>query len=487
MSSGLWGVVVKPERARLRLRQGQWKRSPREEEERAPRPQPAFEERGRSRRRTPSRSAKRPGGRKMGEERPPEGSAVEQPGARRSVRPEQGKAKQVAVAEKWLHRWCGGAQRASLAEGHLGKELPPHSVYLGMSWGSHGNPGGWRNPFKAETRTEQSRAAVVLRYREYLRSPSGRWLRYRLHELVGKKCFYHCSLDEVCHVDEILKIMDDEQRARTRDDRPPDLGGMSLAEVGLALKSHLLAPRSEPAASVGNFVLRHSGLERRGISKDFLPFPLSFIAPPRLKYRSCWRQKGLNLARAGGTEVALDEYIQEAGLEAWTFLVTWALNFVYSGRHSERGERPETSWNSKNDMNAAQTQALAQLRKYIRGFLSCSMVPQLDWAGELASTRVDYKREEVKNGPTGYVEAIGASVCRRLGCVRVADLLEGWARACMEDPTKTLLPEDTWPDEMPEPQVWVESQKGLARDLRCSSGTWNFHLPQRAGCLSLPR
>ena len=40
--------------------------------------------------------------------------------------------------------------------------------------------------------------------------------------------------DEVCHVDEVLKVMDYEQRARTRDDRPPDLGGMSLAEVGLA-------------------------------------------------------------------------------------------------------------------------------------------------------------------------------------------------------------------------------------------------------------
>ena len=34
MSSGLRGVVVKAERARLGLRQGQWKRSPREEKER---------------------------------------------------------------------------------------------------------------------------------------------------------------------------------------------------------------------------------------------------------------------------------------------------------------------------------------------------------------------------------------------------------------------------------------------------------------------
>ena len=50
--------------------------------------------------------------------------------------------------------------------------------------------------------------------------------------------------DEVYHVDEVLRVMDDEQKARTRDDRPPDLGGMSLAEVGLALKPYLLALRA---------------------------------------------------------------------------------------------------------------------------------------------------------------------------------------------------------------------------------------------------
>ena len=44
---------------------------------------------------------------------------------------------------------CGG-QRASLADGHLDKELPPHSVYMERCWGSHGNPGGWGNPSKAE-------------------------------------------------------------------------------------------------------------------------------------------------------------------------------------------------------------------------------------------------------------------------------------------------------------------------------------------------
>ena len=164
-------------------------------------------------------------------------------------------------------------------------------------------------------------------------------MRHRLHELVGKKCFCHCSLDEVCHVDDVLKVMDDEQRARTRDDRPPDLGGMSLAEVGLALKSHLLAPRSDPAASVVNFFLRHSGLERRGLSKDILPFPLS--ACPTAAEISLYLKAGrTQLGQAEGTESTLDEYLQEAGLEAWAFLVTWALNFVYSGRHGEARRAP---------------------------------------------------------------------------------------------------------------------------------------------------
>ena len=100
----------------------------------APCPRPALEERGR-RRGTPTRSAKRLGGRKMGKERPPEGSAVEQPGQRRSERPKQGKAKQVAVAGAVAPLVVCGAQRASLAEGHLGKELPPHSVHMERSWG----------------------------------------------------------------------------------------------------------------------------------------------------------------------------------------------------------------------------------------------------------------------------------------------------------------------------------------------------------------
>ena len=37
-------------------------------------------------------------------------------------------------------------------------------------------------------------------------------------------------------------------------------------------------------------------------------------------------------------------------------------------------------------------------------------MPELDWTGELASTKVDYNGEGGKHRPSGYVEAIGASV-----------------------------------------------------------------------------
>ena len=93
MSSGLRGVVVKAERARLRLRQGK-----RERRKSGPSPATIVGGARSKKKNPPSRSAKRPGGRKMGDERPPEGSAVEQPVPRRSERPEQGKAKQAAVA-----------------------------------------------------------------------------------------------------------------------------------------------------------------------------------------------------------------------------------------------------------------------------------------------------------------------------------------------------------------------------------------------------
>ena len=63
--------------------------------------------------------------------------------------------------------------------------------------------------------------------------------------------------------------------------------------------------------------------------KDILLFPLSTcpanIALVRGKKNPTWP------GRKG--EATFDEYLQEASLESRRCLVTWALNFVHSGRH----------------------------------------------------------------------------------------------------------------------------------------------------------
>ena len=160
MSSGLRRVVMKAERARLRLRQGQWKRSLREDKRKRG-PSPATSDGGARSKKNPEQIGKEAGRTEDGGGATPRGISSGTTSPRRSERTEQGNANQVTVAGEVVPSVVCGAQRVSLAEEHMGKELPPHSVYMGRSGGSHGNPGGWRNPFKAGTRTEQSRAAVV--------------------------------------------------------------------------------------------------------------------------------------------------------------------------------------------------------------------------------------------------------------------------------------------------------------------------------------
>ena len=87
-----------------------------------------------------------------------------------------------------------------------------------------------------------------------------------------------------------------------------------------------------------------------------LPFPLS-LCPTAAEISFSLEAGRAQLGQAEGAEAALDEHIQEAGLEAWTFLVTWALNFVYSGRYGERAERPETFWNSEMDTKQFEQQS----------------------------------------------------------------------------------------------------------------------------------
>ena len=78
------------------------------------------------------------------------------------------------------------------------------------------------------------------------------------------------------------------------DELGPDFDGMSLADVGLALKTASSYPE-ERASSVGGKLRFAAQRPRAGVSLF-----RSRFGPQRLKYRSRWRQEGLDLARPNG-------------------------------------------------------------------------------------------------------------------------------------------------------------------------------------------
>ena len=117
---------------------------------------------------------------------------------------------------------------------------------------------------------------------------------------------------------------DENQKARSRDD-----GGMSLAEVSLALKSHLLAPRSEPDIVGGKLRFRAQRPRAGGMSKDILPFPLS--AYPTAAEISLLLETGrAQLAQAEGSEPSLDaSTFRKLAWKHEHFLVIYAALVAY--------------------------------------------------------------------------------------------------------------------------------------------------------------
>ena len=166
MSSGLWGLVMKTERARLRLRQVQWKRSPREEKE-GPF---ARDQRWRSaakKKKNLVQIGKEAGRTEDGGGPTPRGINS---GTTRSELVRNDRARESEPCNRGRRSGSIGGVRGP--EGLIVRRVPGQR--LACPAASHGALAGWGNPFKAGTRTEQSCAAVVLRCREYLRSPSAK-------------------------------------------------------------------------------------------------------------------------------------------------------------------------------------------------------------------------------------------------------------------------------------------------------------------------
>ena len=115
--------------------------------------------------------------------------------------------------------------------------------------------------------------------------------------------------------------MDDEQKARSRDDCLPEFGKMSLAEVGLASGVASSCTGREPAAPVVNFVLRHSGLERRGMTKNILPFPLSTC--PTAAETSLSLEVGRAQLGQAEEEEAMEQQLLGHGQHLSVFTLCW--------------------------------------------------------------------------------------------------------------------------------------------------------------------
>ena len=91
------------------------------------------------------------------------------------------------------------------------------------------------------------------------------------HEETGAAL--HCGDGQLCQ-EEPVKELEGPKWNGGRVGLFPDLLGMSLSEVGLALKSYLLAPRSEPATSVVTAASSRGDVERHS-SLSALGFPHS--------------------------------------------------------------------------------------------------------------------------------------------------------------------------------------------------------------------
>ena len=123
----------------------------------------------------------KPAGRASDVSLPKKGRGV---GQGQGTRSERTRSRSPAV-RKVNQKVEGPGIRGCLADWAKGVALPSHCVYMGRTMGTHGRPLGWGNPFRVNKDTESEREIAVVKFGDYLRGKEGRWLRYRLHELMG--------------------------------------------------------------------------------------------------------------------------------------------------------------------------------------------------------------------------------------------------------------------------------------------------------------
>lgn len=310
--------------------------------------------------------------------------------------------------------------RASLHDLGAAEPLPDGALYMGRSSSDRYQPLGWGNPVRVEGTSPEARKRAVAKFRKKLWSPDGRWTRLRLFELSAARCYCHCRLDETCHVDELITAHDLVAPEPGKLFPLPSLDGLSIAEVGLVLKSHVgWWAQSLGLAPWGPW--RHSDTERGDESRNLLPFPpLPLASAPEIALATA----------AMNHDPQVSELLVEAGRKAWEFLVQWGLNWCYSGRKlpkSPPGVSPCLP-SSAAEGSGAQVAAIAQLREYIADFVAGPPVPACNWEQEIKHTKLSYQQEELKSPEyvTWRQLEPGLPPIGHVGRFRALDLAEGW-------------------------------------------------------------
>ena len=198
---------------------------------------------------------------------------------------------------------------------------------MGRFFGRHGQPKGWGNPCRSHGSDAGAHEEAVRELRERLCSPAGKWHRLGFCRLVGRRCACHCAAHLPCHIDALQDTYPRLVPHRAAFWRPLKLDGLSLAEAGLRIRSHVSwltwAWRLPPHGK-----WKHDTTEREA-QRSLLPFPL-FSSSPRDPMIP-----DMALAALRG-EKDVYALVTRAGEDAWLNLSQWALNWMHDGRHGSQ-------------------------------------------------------------------------------------------------------------------------------------------------------
>ena len=158
--------------------------------------------------------------------------------------------------------------------------LPDDGLYIGRSKTVPGGQQGWGNLWKANG-SLHSHQKVVEHFGNMISSPSGKWLRWRLHEVKSKIPHCHCRPSQPCHGDAIVRAFAEAMaEEKHRGGAPPRLDGFTLCGWDGMKKPSLLVP-----SAMQEMLKGCSTFLRGKYSVTFFPFRCR-ATPPKQRERA---------------------------------------------------------------------------------------------------------------------------------------------------------------------------------------------------------